>query len=91
MTLGLAAFCGSGSFAPTDIRRWPPTWRTARSNGLRAGPQIGDEIPAKFLLYNNQPHGIGGHWNQVYRMINELGWFDRYLRPESKISFNGGD
>ena len=48
-------------------------------------------VPAKFLLYNDQSHGIRGHWNQVHRMINELGWFNQYLRPESKINFDGGD
>ena len=43
---GRAAMCGSRSFAATDIGRQPPTWRTVPSNGLRAGPPIGDGIPA---------------------------------------------
>ncbi len=37
-------------------------------------------VPAKFLLYNDQPHGIGGHWSRVHRAINELKWFDQYLK-----------
>ena len=43
-------------------------------------------VPAKFLLYNDQPHGIGGHWNQVHRAMNELRWFDRYLKAPMAIS-----
>jgi dipeptidyl aminopeptidase/acylaminoacyl peptidase len=37
-------------------------------------------IPAKMIQYAGQPHGIGGHWNNVHRMINELKWWDRYLK-----------
>ena len=44
-------------------------------------------VPAKFLLYNDQSHGIRGHWNQVHRAMNELGWFDRYLKSPRAISF----
>ena len=47
-------------------------------------------VPAKFLLYNDQSHGIRGHWNVVHRMINELGWFDTYLKPQRAVSFDGG-
>ena len=41
-------------------------------------------VPAKFILYADQPHGIGGHWNVVHRMINELDWWERYLRPRER-------
>jgi len=37
-------------------------------------------VPAKMIQYAGQPHGIGGHWNNVHRMINELRWWDRYLK-----------
>jgi dipeptidyl aminopeptidase/acylaminoacyl peptidase len=37
-------------------------------------------IPAKMIQYADQPHGIGGHWNNVHRMINELKWWNTYLR-----------
>jgi dipeptidyl aminopeptidase/acylaminoacyl peptidase len=37
-------------------------------------------IPAKMIQYQGQPHGIGGHWNNVHRMINELKWWDKYLK-----------
>ncbi|MCK7479888.1 MAG: S9 family peptidase [Candidatus Moduliflexus flocculans] len=30
-------------------------------------------VPAKMIQYAGQPHGIGGHWNNVHRMLNELG------------------
>ncbi len=37
-------------------------------------------IPAKMIRYDGQAHGIGGHWNNVHRMMNELEWWDTYLR-----------
>ena len=37
-------------------------------------------IPARMIQYEGQPHGIGGHWNNVHRVLNELRWFDRYLK-----------
>jgi thiosulfate/3-mercaptopyruvate sulfurtransferase len=36
-------------------------------------------VPAKMIQYAGQPHGIGGHWNNVHRMIHELQWWDRWL------------
>jgi dipeptidyl aminopeptidase/acylaminoacyl peptidase len=38
-------------------------------------------IPAKMIQYAGQPHGISGHWNNVHRMINELRWWNQYLKP----------
>src|SRR5215510_8278818 len=37
-------------------------------------------VPAKMIQYAGQPHGISGHWNNVHRMLNELKWFDMYIR-----------
>lgn len=37
-------------------------------------------IPARMIQYAGQPHGIGGHWNSVHRMINELRWWNQYLK-----------
>jgi len=37
-------------------------------------------VPAKLIQYAGMPHGITGHWNQVHRMINELDWFNTYLK-----------
>jgi dipeptidyl aminopeptidase/acylaminoacyl peptidase len=37
-------------------------------------------IPAKMIRYDGQPHGIGGHWNNVHRMMNELQWWETYLK-----------
>jgi hypothetical protein len=33
------------------------------------------------IQYADQPHGISGNWNNVHRMINELKWWDKYLKP----------
>lgn len=37
-------------------------------------------VPAKMIQYAGQPHGIGGHWNNVHRILNELRWWDQYLK-----------
>ena len=37
-------------------------------------------VPAKMIQYANQPHGIAGHTNNVHRMLNELAWWDKYLK-----------
>jgi dipeptidyl aminopeptidase/acylaminoacyl peptidase len=41
-------------------------------------------IPAKMIQYAGQPHGIAGHWNNVHRMINELKWWETYLKPGTR-------
>jgi dipeptidyl aminopeptidase/acylaminoacyl peptidase len=38
-------------------------------------------VPAKMIQYKDQPHGIAGHWNNVHRMLNELRWWETYLKP----------
>jgi dipeptidyl aminopeptidase/acylaminoacyl peptidase len=38
-------------------------------------------VPAKMIQYAGQPHGIAGHWNNVHRMLNELKWWETYLKP----------
>jgi dipeptidyl aminopeptidase/acylaminoacyl peptidase len=41
-------------------------------------------VPARMIQYAGQPHGIGGHWNNVHRMLNELRWWNTYLsRPST--------
>ena len=37
-------------------------------------------VPAKMIQYAGQPHGIAGHWNNGHRMINELKWWETYLK-----------
>lgn len=37
-------------------------------------------VPAKMIQYAGQSHGISGHWNNVHRIINELKWWDKYLK-----------
>jgi dipeptidyl aminopeptidase/acylaminoacyl peptidase len=43
-------------------------------------------IPAKMIQYAGQPHGISGHWNNVHRMINELAWWNTYLKARARSS-----
>jgi dipeptidyl aminopeptidase/acylaminoacyl peptidase len=38
-------------------------------------------VPARMIRYEGQPHGIAGHWNNVHRMLNELAWWEKYLKP----------
>ena len=38
-------------------------------------------VLAKMIRYQGQPHGIGGHWKNVHRTINELAWWEKYLKP----------
>ena len=38
-------------------------------------------VPTKMIQYAGQSHGIRGHWNNVHRMINELQWWETYLKP----------
>ena len=37
-------------------------------------------VPAKMLRYAGMSHGIRGHWNVVHRSINELDWWERWLK-----------
>ena len=37
-------------------------------------------VPSKMIQYAGQSHGISGHWNNVHRIINELKWWDKYLK-----------
>jgi dipeptidyl aminopeptidase/acylaminoacyl peptidase len=43
-------------------------------------------VPAKMIQYAGQPHGISGHWNNVHRMLNELKWFDMYIKNPTASS-----
>jgi dipeptidyl aminopeptidase/acylaminoacyl peptidase len=43
-------------------------------------------IPTKMIIYEGQPHSISGHWNNVHRMINELRWWETYLKPVTALS-----
>jgi dipeptidyl aminopeptidase/acylaminoacyl peptidase len=45
-------------------------------------------VPAKMIQYQGQPHGIGGHWNNVHRMLNELAWWEKYLKPVKRPTTN---
>ncbi len=40
-------------------------------------------VSAKMIQYAGQPHGISGHWNNVHRMLNELKWFDTYIKKKT--------
>ena len=43
-------------------------------------------VPAKMIQYAGQPHGISGHWNNVHRMLNELQWWDKYMKGAPKAT-----
>jgi dipeptidyl aminopeptidase/acylaminoacyl peptidase len=43
-------------------------------------------VPAKMIQYEGQAHGISGHWNNVHRMINELKWWEQYLKPPPRTT-----
>ena len=47
-------------------------------------------VPAKMIQYAGQPHSIGGHNNMVHRILSELAWFDKYLKPRAKTSSAAG-
>jgi hypothetical protein len=36
-------------------------------------------------------HGIRGHWNNVHRMMNELGWWETYLKPMGAVPVSDRD
>lgn len=38
-------------------------------------------IETRMIQYAGMPHGISGSWNQVHRMLNELRWLNRFLKP----------
>ena len=47
-------------------------------------------VPAKMIQYEGQSHGIRGHWNSVHRMMNELGWFDMWMKAAASDESSGG-
>ena len=46
-------------------------------------------VPAKMIMYKDQPHGIRGHWNNVHRMLNELAWWETYLKTVPQKTDSG--
>jgi dipeptidyl aminopeptidase/acylaminoacyl peptidase len=43
-------------------------------------------IPTRMIIYEGQAHGIGGHWNNVHRMMHELRWWETYLKPATPVT-----
>jgi dipeptidyl aminopeptidase/acylaminoacyl peptidase len=43
-------------------------------------------VPTRLIIYEGQAHGIRGHWNQVHRMMSELGWWEMYLKGGTGVS-----
>jgi hypothetical protein len=35
------------------------------------------------MTANGQSYGIRGNWNNLHRLLNELGWWVRYLNSSS--------
>ena len=48
-------------------------------------------VPTKLIIYEGMAHGIRGHWNNVHRMINELGWWETYLKPMGTVPVSDRD
>ncbi len=42
-------------------------------------------VPTKLIIYEGMAHGGWGHWNNVHRMINELRWWETYLKPMGTV------
>lgn len=47
-------------------------------------------VPAELIVYEGQAHGIRGHWNNVHRMMNELRWWETYLKPRGPVLTSDG-
>ncbi len=41
-------------------------------------------VPTKLIVYEGMAHGIRGHWNVVHRAMNELEWWETYLKARPK-------
>jgi dipeptidyl aminopeptidase/acylaminoacyl peptidase len=46
-------------------------------------------VPTRLIIYEGQAHSISGHWNNVHRMMSELGWWERYLKGAAGVSDGG--
>lgn len=46
-------------------------------------------VPTRLIIYEGQAHSISGHWNNVHRMMSELGWWETYLKPAPGVSDGG--
>jgi dipeptidyl aminopeptidase/acylaminoacyl peptidase len=40
-------------------------------------------VPARMIVYADMPHGISGHWNNIHRALNELRWWEQWLKPKT--------
>ena len=47
-------------------------------------------VPTELIIYEGMPHGIRGHWNNVHRMMHELRWWERYLKPSDSVRAGAG-
>lgn len=43
-------------------------------------------VPAKFVRYPNSYHGGWSPWNTLHRYYQELVWWEKHLRSESKVT-----
>ncbi len=46
-------------------------------------------VPTRLVIYEGMAHGIRGHWNNVHRMMTELGWWEKYLKPTTTAQLIG--
>ncbi|MEO2124298.1 MAG: prolyl oligopeptidase family serine peptidase, partial [bacterium] len=48
-------------------------------------------VPTKLIIYEGMAHGIRGHWNNVHRMVNELRWWDTYMKSANTVPVSDGE
>ena len=66
-------------FIHGEVDQRVPYWRAEQMYfALKKQRRAGEDDPVR-----RQPHGIAGTWNNIHRMLNELQWFDMYLKPVS--------
>ncbi len=46
-------------------------------------------VPTRLVIYEGMAHGIRGPWNNVHRMMTELGWWEKYLKPTTTAQLIG--
>jgi dipeptidyl aminopeptidase/acylaminoacyl peptidase len=48
-------------------------------------------VPAELIVYDGMAHGIRGHWNNVHRIMNEMRWWETWLKPQrGALTSDGG-
>jgi dipeptidyl aminopeptidase/acylaminoacyl peptidase len=74
----------AGVQAPTLFVHGAEDYRVPVSGALQLYTCLKRQgVAARVIIYDGMAHSIGGHWNNVHRMIHELRWWEAHLKPES--------